>query len=159
MADLTHLADKDAPKRGHLLTITKHEDWTEDEPYWDWSITCQSVDLCNGWLECRESHEIDGTSAEDGPYECDESAAWCDEDVFMFHGVEHNWRYGHGWTVPYEGCVVQSADSLSDDVHDIGLEYGEGTYAVEDDWDDEWCWLTVVTRVLPPGNDQGARDE
>jgi hypothetical protein len=44
-------------KRGHVLHVTKHADWTEDEPYYKTSITCVAPDLCNGWVECRDPHE------------------------------------------------------------------------------------------------------
>lgn len=153
--------EKDAAKRGHLLTVTKHADWHEDEPYWDGSITCQAPSLCNGWWECGEPHEVDGVSAADGPYdsECPGEHGvstdraghlpWCDEDEFEFHGVLHTWRYGNGWTVPYDGCVVQTAD-IAEYVDDIAREHGEGTFVVDDEWDDTSVYLHFVTRHLPP---------
>lgn len=147
-------AESDAPLRGHLLTITKSDDWHEDEPCWDWSLTCQAPNLCGGWWECSETHEVDGLSASDGPYACETSAPWCDEDEFEFHGVTHTWRYGWGWTVPYEGCVVQTAD-IGDGVDDIAREHGEGTYEVDDDWDETSCYIAFGTRVLPPGVQRG----
>jgi hypothetical protein len=154
-------AEKDAPERGHLLTITKSSDWHEDEPYWDWSVTCVAPDRCGGWQECGKKHEVDGTSATDGPYDGDCPGGhgvstdraghlpWCDEDEFEFHGVWHTWRYGNGWTVPYPGCVVQTAD-IGEYADDIAREHGEGTYVVDDEWDDTSCYLTFVTRVTSP---------
>lgn len=129
--------------RGHRLTITKSPDWEPDEPYWDWSIECATPDLCGGWWECRESHEVIGLPQNDGPWNSSEDAPWFEEEEFTFHGVEHTWRWGHGWTVPYPGCVVQTAD-IGDDVHEIASVHGEGVYLVEDDWDDTYCHLEVV---------------
>lgn len=65
------------------------------------------------------------------------------------HGVLHEWRWGHGWTVPFEGCVV--ADNVhrgwSDDASDIAIEHGIGTHVVDDDWDDTDLRLTYVSTL------------
>lgn len=73
-----------------------------------------------------ETHEVDGRPAGRGEYE--------------FHGVLHEWRAGYGWTVPYPGCVVAGAVEDLPDGIDTGVD---GTYPVEAEWDDEWCYLTV----------------
>lgn len=135
-------------KREHVLTVTKHADWHPDDPYWVWDVACATPDLCGGWWECLNPHEVDGVSAADGPYDGDETLPWCDEDEFEFHGVLHTWRYGHGWTVPYDGCVVQTAD-LGDDVCEIAREHGPGSYVVDDDWDDTDCRLGFVRPAEP----------
>ena len=157
-----HSAENDAPIRGHHLTIVKGDDWFEDQPDWDGSITCLAPAKCGGWWECGETHGVNGTSAGDGPYGADcpgcivplgadeAHLPWCDEDEFEFHGVLHTWRYGYGWTVPYDGCVVQAADDVCDAVYDIGQEHGEGTYFVDDEWDDTSCSLVFASRVIPP---------
>lgn len=157
-----HSAEKDAPERGHVLTVTKGEDWFPDQPDWSGSITCLNVAQCNGWWECGKPHEVGGVSAADGPYENDCSGEhgvstdraghlpWCDEDEFEFHGVLHTWRWGYGWTVPYPGCVVQTSDAISDAAYDIGQQYGEGDYLVDDEWDDTSCTLIYAGRVTPP---------
>lgn len=147
----THSAENDAPVRGHLLTVTKSDDWFPDQPAWDGAITCLSPTTCNGWWECHEPHEVDGKSAASGPYDCDDSDPWCDEDEYEFHGVQHTWHYGSGWTVPYEGCVVQTVDTISDSAYEIGQAHGEGTYQVDDEWGDPGeCDLLFVGRVIPP---------
>lgn len=134
-------------ERGHVLVITKSDDWHEDQPDFDSAIECQSVEKCGGWWECMDPHEVDGDSAADGPWECDLNAPWNERDEFTFHGFEHTWRYGFGWTVPYEGCIVAQADSVSDYAHDIGHEHGPGRYLVDDDWDDTDCTLIYVSEA------------
>lgn len=137
----THTEDR---ARGHILTITTTEDHTADDPDYRWDVECLAPEKCDGWQECLEPHEVDGKSAASGPYDCDEDAPWCDEDEYEFHGVLHTWRWGNGWTVPFEGCVVSANDSTCDSVYDIAREHGAGRYQVDDDWDDETCYLTVI---------------
>jgi hypothetical protein len=145
------------PQRKHLLTITRSADWHADQPDWDWSITCSTPDRCNGWWECRETHEVGGLSAADGPFDCELDAPWSELDEFDFHGVPHVWRYGYGWTVRYPGCVVQTAD-VSDEVWNIATSKGPGVYVVDDDWDDTTCYLTLVAPTTHP-TDQGQRQD
>jgi hypothetical protein len=140
--------------RGHILTITKGSDWFEDQPDWRGEIECLSADECGGWQECREPHLIGGWSVDGGPYETSGCLAcehgpkssfkhvpWCDEEELVLHGVVHTWRWGHGWTVPFEGCVVAVNDYVCDSVFDIGQQHGEGRHLVDDEWDDHWCAL------------------
>ncbi|MBB3040982.1 hypothetical protein [Nocardioides soli] len=134
-------------KRGHHLTVVKDDDFDPEYPHFKGTITCLVPTKCGGWQECPESHQIEGGPVNDGPWDSDEDAPWFEEDYFTFHGVEHEWRYGYGWTVPFEGCCVADNDSSVDSVHDIGLENGEGTYVVDDEWDDTSCTLIVVERV------------
>lgn len=140
---------EEAPKRGHLLTIARSDDWTEGEPYFKSTVTCLAPGLCGGWQECRKPHEVDGTSADDGPWDAPLEAAWCEEDCFTFHGVEHEWRSGWGWTVPFEGCVVAGNDHVSDFAHDLALEHGIGAHEVEDDWDDDSLCALDHLRTRP----------
>lgn len=143
-------AEKDE-KRGHRLTLTKDDDFDPEYPYFKGSIDCLVPAKCGGWQECPESHQIDGEPVNDGPWESDESAPWYEQDYFTFHGVEHEWRYGYGWTVPFEGCVVAANDHASDSTHEIGVEHGEGTFLVDDEWDDTYVTLHVIEPVsLPP---------
>lgn len=125
-----------AGKRGHILVVTKSDDWHPDQHVYDFAVECVEPDLCDGWWECHEKHEVDGLSAEGGPWDCDVSDPWCDEEVFTFHGVEHTWRGALGWTVPFPGCVVAAQDCLSDEAWPIARECGEGRYPVEDEWGD-----------------------
>lgn len=140
-----------AQQRGHHLIVTKDDDDFDPEyPYFKTAVVCLSPAKCGGWQECRESHEMPGMPTNDGPWDSDESAPWCDQDYFTFHGVEHEWRSGYGWTVPFEGCVVAADDSVGDNAHDIGVAHGEGTYLVDDDWDDEYVTLAIIERVVTP---------
>lgn len=132
------------PDRGHHLIVTKSDDWTEDEPDFDHDVVCLDPPSCGGWQECLDPHEVDGVSAAEGPYDSPEDAPWCDEEEFTFHGVLHEWRYGYGWTVPFPGCVVAANDHVCDSAYDIGRRHGEGTYVVDDEWDDTYCTLLYV---------------
>lgn len=138
------MTDTATATRGHLLTITTTADHTPEDPDFDYSVTCQAPDLCGGWEECLDPHEVDGVSAADGPWDSDETDPWFEEEEFDFHGVTHEWRYGYGWTVPFKGCVVAANDGVCDAADDIGRSRGPGTYPVDDDWDDTSCYLTVI---------------
>jgi len=144
-------AEQDAP-RGHHLIVTKDEDFDPEYPYFESEVVCLNPAKCGGWQECDKPHEVDGKSAADGPWECEASAPWAEEEEFTFHGEHHRWNdtYAHAWTLPFPGCVVAASDNLGDFVQEIGLEHGEGTYAVEDDWDDDLSALDVIERVTPP---------
>ncbi|SIH38516.1 Uncharacterised protein [Mycobacteroides abscessus subsp. abscessus] len=130
----------------------------EDVERHKYSIMCPGGNGCSGWLECREPHEVDGVSADCGPYRCacpagqrsqlggveEPLAPWHDCEDFTFHGVEHTWRAGHGWTVPYPGCIVNWCD------YELPAGYGElplGEHEVDDDWDDTECYLTLAEPV------------
>lgn len=113
-------------------------EWPDDR---DYDVYCTDHKRCGGWMECFEPHEVDGKPASD-PNNCPEDDPVYGADEFEFHGVTHNWVYGHGWTVPYPGCPAE----------DNGAEppYGAwklpiGTYEVDDDWDDTSCYLTFTT--------------
>lgn len=135
--------------RGHLLHIAPSADWHPDQHAWDIEVTCLNPLRCDGWWECLEDHEQDGISAADGPWESDEDAPWLEEEEWDFHGVTHTWRYGHGWTVPYPGCVVAVNDDVRDQGWWIAEEHGAGVYAVEDDWDDEFVALHYLRPATP----------
>lgn len=139
------------PDRGHILTLTRSSDWAEDEPYFDHQIECLVPERCGGWQECGETHEVDGLNAADGPWEGDDGAPWFEQEEFVFHGVEHEWRYGYGWTVPFEGCVVAANDSVYENAHEIGCGHGPGRYLVDDDWDDTCCILHLIAPI--PGRE------
>lgn len=116
-----------------------------DTPEFEHSIEC--LGGCSGWQECQEDkHEVPGyDGVNDGPYESDEDAPWYDEEEYEFHGVLHTWNgSGYGWTVEFPGCVVQA--------NDYGEPYGantqrDGSWLVDDDWDDTYVTLNVVTEV------------
>ena len=130
-------------ERGHHLIVTKGPDWTEDDPEYRWTVTCLNPNACNGWQECPEDHN--GYDPKDK-----DSLAYDEWEDVEIHGVLHEWHWGHGWTVPYEGCCV--ADNLNcwggvDSADDIAQEHGVGTHVVDDDWDDTDLTLTWVKTI------------
>ena len=142
-----------AGKRGHILVVTKSDDWHPDQHDYDFAIECVEPDLCNGWWECREEHGVDGLDADLGPYDADapEDAPWYDEDEFEFHGVMHTWRYSAGWTVPFPGCVVAAQGCLPDEALNIAHAHGEGRHVVDDEWGDPGeLWLHYVVPADTP---------
>lgn len=130
---------------GHLLHVEATADHTPKKPDWSFSIQCVKPESCGGWQECGQPHGSGTLSADLGPWEADPLAPWGEEEEFTFHGVLHEWRYGYGWTVPYDGCPV--ADSLNwsnDDAWDIARHHGVGTHVVQDEWDDTSCSLIWI---------------
>lgn len=132
----------------HLLTVEVNTDYAERFPdaptEYRWGIACTNPDQCKGWQECDKAHEVDGSSAADGPYDAEEDAPWDGLDEFEFHGELHTWVDGYGWTVPYVGCVVQGNNvECPDELYPLR----PGAWIVEDDWDDTDCYLTVVREV------------
>ena len=104
-------------------------------------IICSDPAGCPGWTECREPHEVDGKSADEGPWGADETDPWDGLEEFEFHGAQHQWRSVYGWTVEYPGCPVQGSDA--DLLDDIPLDR-PGIYPVEVEWDDYLCTLTLI---------------
>lgn len=116
----------------------------EDHEEFRYRIECQVPDSCDGWWECDKPHEVDGRradGAQDGPFDCEADVPWSDKEEFEFHGVTHTWRYGHGWTVPFEGCIVAWADSEPPEEVEA---LPPGRYEVEDEWDDTSLYLNYV---------------
>lgn len=111
-----------------------------DERYY--GVRCISGNGCTGWLECHEKHEFNGLSAADGPNDCDGTQPWWGVEDFEFHGVTHTWRDGHGWTVPYTGCIVQY-DTFEPPLEAHQIPIGE--YEVDDGWMDTSCYLEFTT--------------
>ena len=142
-----HQADH-AQERGHILVIEPDAAYAArfpDAPVeYRWSIECQNPARCGGWQECHESHQIDGEPVNDGPWESEESAPWFEEDYYTFHGVEHEWRYGYGWTVPFDGCVVAENAGYTD----CPVEpMRPGRWLVDDEWDDTYMSLNAVEEL------------
>ena len=153
--------------RGHILTVVKSNDFDPESPDFDFSIECLNVDECGGWTVCDEKHEVAGRSALCGPYECDcggedgpsclgdepgegnhPRPPWYDQEDFEFHGIVHEWKYGHGWAVPFKGCVVADNDYVCDSAHEIALKHGCGRHEVDDEWDDDFECTLVHVRAL-----------
>lgn len=128
----------------HFVVITKIEaDSTDPDDLpevGDWHIECSDPASCDGWIECDGNHIANaGEDASAGPYQARTDQPWCDEEEFAFHGVMHTWRYGHGWTVPYDPCPVIG---FSDTDLPDGIPVELGRYEVDVEWDDESCYLT-----------------
>lgn len=140
-------SEKDKP-RGHVLVIEPDTAYAERFPDADieyrWRIECLSPEKCGGWQECSESHEVPGVPVNDGPWDSDESAPWFEQDYFTFHGVEHEWRSGYGWTVPFDGCVV----AYNSPFYDCPIDpLRPGRWVVDDEWDDEWMTLVAIEEL------------
>lgn len=102
-------------------------------------IECSDPASCPGWIECDEDHSGFDPDDENSP------AYDMYDDPVMIHGVEHEWRHGHGWTVEYEGCPVErGCADLDTDAMDMTRP---GRYLLDEDWDDTDCYLTVVREV------------
>ena len=129
-----------------------------------YTIVCIDPQRCVGWSECSEPHEIDGSSASCGPYQCDRPddqpsclgdepdeglrprPPWYDQEEFEFHGVVHTWRLGWGWTVPYQGCIVVDAERPSG-ADDTPI----GVWEIDEEWFDESsCYLEFTTSPPTP---------
>lgn len=106
-------------------------------------VECSDPAACEGWSECDKDHSDGGYHDNRiGPYECDERVPWFDIDVWTFHGVEHTYEWGHGWTVPCEGCPIQTYGDLEWPGPSSGNKVGR--YEVDDDWDDVTVYLTLM---------------
>lgn len=139
-----------------------------------YTIVCTDPENCHGWQECLKEHVCEhGCNAREGFEENDPDGkecpghrkklpdlsavgyptefslnCWIGEEDFDFHGEGHTYRYGWGWTVRWKGCVVADNDWELDQDRD---NLPRGSYDVDDDWDDEWCTLTVTTWPLQTG--------
>lgn len=119
----------------------------------DWHILCSDPTRCIHYEACESFAHIcpHGSNAINGPEEPSEDNVVCpdhsptcyqDEDVFDFHGVEHTWRYGWGWTIDLPSCAVAALISEAPEGVD---QLPVGTYDANVDWpDDETCYVDVV---------------
>ena len=123
------------------LAEYREPDDQDREDAWQEHIECTVPDGCGGWQECLEPHEVDGVSADDGPYDCEEGVPWEGRDEFEFHGVSHEWRWGHGWTVDFRGCPLAITEVELPDGIDTTRD---GKWRVEDDWDGTDCYLVLI---------------
>lgn len=109
-------------------------------------LECPGKPHCDGYTECREKHEIDGTDASDGPFECPPDQPWYEQEEFEFHGVLHTWHDWCSWTVPFKGCVVAAASNIGTDwgIPDEIREQPPGRYLIRDEWDEDMVRLEFV---------------
>lgn len=140
----------------HTIHITVTDPYFYNSPCWgggtiqrkqaedvSYTIDCPG---CDGWQECHkdhDTHDVDACLTPDTePCICDPN----EDDEFDFHGVTHTYRWGAGWTVPYQGCVIAgSEDTITDFVYETAYTYGPGSYIIEDDWDFYDLYLSVVS--------------
>ena len=102
------------------------------------AVVCPGPKYCHGWQECDGDHT--GYDPED-----EESPAFDQYEDVEIHGVLHEWKCGHNWTVPYKGCVLEGrAWPWGDNVHDILMTYGPGEYVIDEDWDDTDVFVTAA---------------
>lgn len=102
-------------------------------------VTCSDPEACEGWIEC------DGDHTGYDPYDPDSPAYDRLEDV-LIHGEMHAWRHDiAGWSVDYPGCpVLPHADEQDFD----GIDWSRpGTYLLQEEWEEDGCWLLVVRRL------------
>lgn len=117
----------------HVIVVTV------DDPD-SYTIECPGKPACSGWIECDGDHE--GYDPEE-----EASPAYDEWDDVEIHGVLHDYKWGHGWTVPHPGCVVADAwnveppGGLWDRETDA---YKPGRWLVDDDWDDTDVQLILV---------------
>lgn len=112
----------------HTLVVTHDH---PDDP--DYSLECNTPDLCHGWLECGDPR--DGPSPDEA-YDM----AGCDgdypDDEQEFHGVLHTWHGYPGWTIPYTGgCIVHYCNW--EPPYTMPHNPRSGRYEVEIEWDDD----------------------
>lgn len=128
----------------HILVRVARPDGGYDD-----RIECVAPETCEGWQECCERHEVDGHNADVGPYDCDTDAPWFDEEEFKFHGVTHTYRYPHGWTVPFQGCIVAHHHRCwGSDVDGIDETTPPGRYPIRAEWDDDECILSLADQAV-----------
>ena len=120
----------------HTVTVVRNDEGDLE----DLIVTCGVLTGRHGWITCDKPHEVNGVNADEGPDRCDADQSWYDEEEFEFHGVMHEWRCEHGWTVPYGGCVVRDSDPDLDEFGNLPA----GTYPADDDWDDHLCCLRRI---------------
>lgn len=106
-----------------------------------WSLECSDPGACPGWVECTGDHT--GSDPED-----DTSPAYEQWDDVAIHGLPHDYRYGHGWTVPDPGCPVVNNTSFGSTYLPDEVDMTRaGRWEVDPDWDDTECTLTLIREL------------
>lgn len=132
----------------HVLVITPDTEYAkrfpDADPEVQWRVECSDPAACSGWRECGEPHEVGGVSAADGPWDPpSDDVPWVDEDEFEFHGEDHTWRGGWGWTVEYAGCPVDAFGDI-ELPDDLPQPITPGRYTIDVEWDDTYCTVWYV---------------
>lgn len=127
----------------HVLVVAKSDDWHDDDPAWDFAVECCNPDQCNGFIECDKAHDGMDPNEETSP-------AYDQTENVLIHGEHHDWHYGFGWCVPFNGCVVKGVGNWTDSAWDIASDHGAGRFVVEDEWDDDCSLLFVRPEGVTP---------
>lgn len=133
----------------HIVTKDIHLECPGEFTYtWE----CPGPPHCTGFSECHEPHIENGINADHiTPHDVldgDDDVTvppWDGIEEWTFHGVPHTYHDGYGWTVPYDGCVVEFADL---EVEDALLNEPPGRYAIDVSWESpEEPYIDDVARV------------
>lgn len=117
-----------------------------------WRIECGDRAACPAWVKC------DGVHADMDPEDEDSPAYDLWEDVEI-HGVVHQWRWGHSWTISLVGCAAEGREGLMDLPDGIAHDR-PGRWLVDVDWDDDECVLSAVEEapvLAHPGRGEGEK--
>lgn len=110
-----------------------------EEDVYGWRIECSDRASCAAWIECDGDHSGMDPAEEASP-------AYDQYEDVPIHGVPHEWRWSHGWTVAYAGCAAEGHEGLMDPPDDVALDR-PGRWLVDIDWDDDECTLIPVKEV------------
>lgn len=125
-------ADREAARRQGEAVFPEHPD---ERSY---TLMCPDGNGCKGFLRCGEPHWFGGVPVEHDINQDSSAPRGYENEEREFHGVTHLWREGWGWTVPYEGCIVNYVNWE----YPTGIaQYPIGEYDVEDEWIDDSCWV------------------
>lgn len=98
-----------------------HLGYDPEDPPLTYRLECADPKACPAWIECDQEHP-------DAPDPDEEY-----EGVVM-HGVEHEYRWGSGWTVDYPRCAAASTFLDGDSHLVIARELGTGRHEVSVEW-------------------------
>ena len=143
----------------HILTVRADQRYADLYPNkgikYVGSLKCPEGNNCTGFTECDEIHEHEGVRigdheagdccpgdpSMDPPELC---SPWCGEEEFEFHGEWHTYQDGYGWTVPFEGCIV---NEYSWEIPDECYPLRPSVWTVDVRFDDEWIEFYSVKEI------------
>lgn len=85
------------------------------------TLDCPGFPHCTGLEECMDCRGVPDY----------DDASWGDtagDEERELHGVHHEWNWGYGWVVEYEGCIVRTRELP---LYDWAVEYGPGDYLLD----------------------------
>lgn len=116
----------------------------------NYAIECPGRPDCDSRIECRETHEVDGRDADEGPYDCEDDDPWSGAEDWEFHGVAHVWMEDLGWTAPAEDCGAATHPWLSDAAAELLWDLPPGRYPVRVSWAEDIFDLDLVDAEVRP---------